>query len=142
MSNNAAPSAPVDPVLHWLRILSGAAGVLAIVQTLLGLGVLGDLGGMFSIHQGIGYLVLLATVAAAVFAVLWSRQSGNKGLMMHAITVAVLALIQIGIAQMGVVWLHVIVGVLILIAAIALFTLSMRGGGASRSQRREAAPRA
>lgn len=144
MSNNASPSsapspaAPVDPVLNALRLTSGSAALIAIVQTLLGLGILGSVGGLFPVHQGLGYLLLLDTIAAAVCAVLWSRRSGNKGLMMHAISVAVLALIQIGIAEMGVVWLHVVVGLLILVAVIALFTLSMRKGGAARSERRGA----
>lgn len=144
MSNNASsspspsPAAPTDPVLSALRLTAGSSALIAIVQTLLGLGILGSLGGVFPLHQTLGYVLFLDTVAAAVSAVLWSRRSGNKGLMMHAISVAVLALIQIGIAEMGVVWLHVVVGLLILIAVIALFTLSMRKGGASRSERRGA----
>lgn len=142
MSNNAsspsapAPSAPADPVLNALRLTAGSSALIAIAQTLLGLGILGSLGGVFPLHQTLGYVLFLDTLAAAVSAVLWSRRSGNKGLMMHAISVAVLALIQIGIAEMGVVWLHVVVGLLILVAVIALFTLSMRKSGASRSERR------
>ncbi|PWH05089.1 hypothetical protein DEO23_14940 [Brachybacterium endophyticum] len=140
MSKNASGTAvpPISPVLHWLRIVSGAAGLLVVVQALLGFGLLGNLGALFPVHQGIGYLILLATVVAAVFAVLWSRAGGNTGMMMHAIAVAVLALIQIGIAETGVIWLHVVVGLLILVAAVALATLSLRSGGSSRPRRRSA----
>lgn len=121
-----------DPVLGWLRITAALAALLSVVQLLLGIGLLGDLTGVFPIHRTLGYITFLAAVAAAVCAVLWSRRSGNKGLMFHTISVAVLGLIQIGVAEMGVTWLHVVVGVLFLLDAVAATTLSFRKPGTVR----------
>jgi hypothetical protein len=118
-----------DPVLGWLRITTAVTAVLSIVQLLLGVGLLGSLSGVFPVHRTLGYIAFLAAVAAAVFAVLWSRRSGNKGLMFHTISVAVLGLIQVGIGEMGVVWLHVVVGLLFLVDAVAASPLSFRKPG-------------
>jgi hypothetical protein len=116
-------------------VVTTACGLL---QALLGMGILGSLGGVFSVHRTIGYATLLAAVAVAVFAVLWMRRSGNKGLMFHALSLPVLAIIQIGVAEMGIVAVHVIVGILFLVAAAALATLAFRKGGKGLAERRTA----
>lgn len=139
--SRTSPAAGTDPVLSGLRLFAAATALLAIVQALMGMGILGSLGGVFGIHRTLGFISLGAAVLAAIFAVVWSTRSGNKGLMFHAISVAVLALAQIGLGEMGLRWVHVGVGLLYLVAAVALGTLSFRRGGAGRAQRRAEAAR-
>lgn len=122
-------------MLTGLRALAALTALGGILQLLLGLGILGSIGGVFSTHRMLGFITLGVSVLAALFAVLWSSRSGNKGLMFHAITVAVLALAQVGLGEMGLRWVHVIVGILFFVAALALATLSFRSGGLGRAQR-------
>lgn len=121
-----------EPILDWLRITAALTALCGILQTVLGLGMVGNLSGVYSFHRTLGYATLLVVVIAAVLAVLWSRRSGNKGLMFHAISVAVLALIQIGVGEMSITWLHITLGVLFLVAAAALATLAFRKPGSVR----------
>lgn len=134
VSPSAVP-APGGPVLTGLRAFAALTALGGILQLLLGLGILGSIGGVFSTHRMLGYITLGVSVLAALFAVLWASRSGNKGLMFHAITVAVLALAQVGLGEMGLRWVHVIVGILFFVAALALATLSFRSGGLGRAQR-------
>lgn len=134
VSPSAVP-APRGPVLTGLRVFAALTALGGILQLLLGLGILGSIGGVFSTHRMLGFITLGVSVLAALFAVLWASRSGNKGLMFHAITVAVLALAQVGLGEMGLRWVHVIVGILFFVAALALATLSFRSGGLGRAQR-------
>lgn len=122
-------------LLIGLRISAIATGLAALTQGVLGLGIITDIGSVYNLHTIIGYVTLAVAVVAAVLAVMWKSVSGNKGLMMHAIGVAVLAIVQVGLGASGVRLPHIILGVVILIAAVALATLSLRPHGLSAERR-------
>ncbi len=122
-------------LLIGLRVFAIATGVTALTQGVLGLGIITNTGSVYGLHTIIGYVTLLVAVVAAVLSVLWKGISGNKGLMFHAIGVAVLAIAQVGLGASGVRLPHIILGVLILIAAVALATLSLRPHGLSAQRR-------
>ena len=122
-------------LLIGLRVFAVATGAAALVQGVLGLGIITNTGSVYNLHTIIGYLTLALAIVAAVLAVMWKSVSGNTGLMMHAIGVAVLAIAQVGLGVSGVRLPHIILGVLILIAAVALATLSLRPHGLSAERR-------
>lgn len=122
-------------LLIGLRVFAVATGVTALTQLVLGLGIITNIGSVYDLHAIIGYVTLAVAIIAAVMAVLWKRVSGNKGLMFHAIGVAVLTVAQVGLGASGVRLPHIILGVLIAIAAVALATLSLRPHGLSAKRR-------
>ncbi len=113
-----------SPSLLVLRIVSSVVAAAAIVQTILGITL--ATGSTSGIHRILGMTICALTVVAALASVLWARPSGNKGMMFHALSVLVLAVAQVGLGEAGVTTIHMTVGVLFLVAAIALATLSIR----------------
>ena len=111
--------------LTVLQISAVVASLLAIMQALLGFGVVQVRG----LHGTLGNALFVVMLVAAVAAFLWSRTSHNKGLLMHAAGMAVLAIVQIGLGEMGQRSLHIAVGMLFLLGALALATLSFRKPG-------------
>ncbi|MFC0359819.1 hypothetical protein ACFFHC_08460, partial [Kytococcus schroeteri] len=112
--------------LSLLRTFALATALLTVGQAVLGLLLLFTDIDLYDVHGWIGYAAFVTAVAAAIGAFLWKKVSGNTGLFMHALGLAVLALLQIGLAEMGLKWVHVVLGVLILGAALALASLAQR----------------
>lgn len=79
-----------------------------------------------AIHGGFGYLSLITGVVAAWFAWRWTRESGAKGTFFHTLSLPILAVIQIGLIQGGLKWVHVVVGILYLVAVVGLWTMLRR----------------
>ncbi|OYN98864.1 hypothetical protein B0O41_0673 [Propionibacteriaceae bacterium ES.041] len=109
-----------------LRISAAVTALGALAQAGLGLAMVMGTRGILSAHSGIAYLTMAAAVVAGVAAGLWSRRGGNTGMMMHALTVAVLAVLQFGLGEMGMRTVHIAIGVAFLVAAVALATLAYR----------------
>lgn len=80
-------------------------------------------------HGILGYTNFLVMVVAAIAALVWFRKGGSRGLMMHAFGMVVIFLVQIGLGQGGVIWVHVVVGVLAVLGSIALAVLAYRKSG-------------
>ena len=118
--------------LTVLRVSAALTALLAVWQTVVGFGWV-DGGGQ---HGNVGNATLVVALVAAVAAFLWSRASGNKGLFMHAAGMAVLALVQIALGEMSLAGVHMAVGVLFLVGAVALATLSFRKPGTSLDEQR------
>lgn len=116
-----------SPVLLTLQISALLVALLAVVQTVLGFIIVS--GSWVTWHGDTGYLTFVVSLVAAVAAFLWMRSSGNKGLFMHAVSMAVLFLVQVGLAEMDLKWVHVVLGVLLLVGSLALATLSYRKPG-------------
>lgn len=116
------------PVLLTLQISAALAALLSIVQAVLGFMIVG--GTWVSAHGMIGNLTFVVTLVAAVAAFLWMRRSGNKGLFMHAGGMVVVALAQVALGETGQRAAHIAIGVLFLLGAVALATLSFRKPGA------------
>ncbi|AXE37425.1 hypothetical protein [Acidipropionibacterium virtanenii] len=111
-------SGPTVPsVLTWG---TWAAVVLVAAQLVLGILMLSGSWSLIEAHAGLGYAGTLAAVLAAVSAVVWKRRGGSAGVMAHAVAMPVLMIIQIGLGSAGVKWVHVVLGVLILIGLIGL----------------------
>jgi hypothetical protein len=64
-----------------------------------------------------------------VAALIWYRKGGSKGLMMHAFGMVVIFVAQIGLGSAGVLWVHVVLGVLAVLGSIALAVLAYRKPG-------------
>lgn len=117
--------------LNLLRAGAAISAALSVAQPLLALVFMNmPSPGTAHLHGVLGQGTVVITAVAAVAAFLWMRESGNKGLFGHAASVLVLSILQVGLAEMGQVWVHVVVGVLFLLAAVSLFTLAARKPGA------------
>lgn len=127
-------SSASDSTLTTLRIAAVLTAVLSIVQPLLAVGPLTNSGALNPLHSTVAYLATLASVIAAVAAWLWGKRSGNKGLVGHAISVPVLAIVQIGLGEMHLDVVHMALGFAFLLAAVSLATLAFRKpAGATRA---------
>jgi hypothetical protein len=80
-------------------------------------------------HGILGYTNVLVMIVAAVAAYLWYRKGGSRGLFMHAAGMVVVFLVQVGLGQGKVLWVHVVVGVIAVIGSIALAVLAYRKSG-------------
>lgn len=109
-------------VLTLLKIVAVLAALLGVWQTLVGFGWVSG----FGMHGRLGETTFVVLLVATVLAFVWSRRSGDKGLLMHAGGMAVLALVQVGIGMIGMRIAHMVLGVLFLLGALALATLSLR----------------
>ena len=118
--------------LTVLRISAVLTALLSIWQAVVGLGWV-DGGGM---HGTAGNVTFVVALVAAIAAFLWKRASGNNGLFMHAAGMAVLALAQVALGEMGLRKVHMAVGVLFLLGAVALATLSIRKPGVALDDQR------
>lgn len=119
---------PPTGVLKTLRYSAALTAFLALVQGILG-GITIGSDGLSAVHGMVGNVTFVVALVAAVAAVLFIRQPGNgdqRGLMMHALGIAVLCLIQVALGEMGVRLLHIGLGVVVLIGAFALADLSFR----------------
>ena len=117
-----------NPVLLTLQITAALAALLSVVQAVLGFRMAS--GTFVSSHGTIGNVTFVVALVAAVAAFLWMRRSGNKGLFMHAAGMAVIALVQVALGEMGLRAAHIAIGVLFLVGAVALATLAFRKPGA------------
>lgn len=109
-------------LLSLLKVFAVLAGLLGVWQALVGFGWVPG----FSWHGRLGETSFVVLLIATVLAFLWSRRSGDKGLLMHAGGMTVLALAQVAMGMAGVRGAHMAVGVLFLLGAVALATLALR----------------
>ncbi len=112
-----------------LRLASAAAALLTLVQVVLVLLTMAKVGSLIPLHGAVGYVSLLATLTATVAAYVWFRKGGSRGLLMHAGGLAVLMVVQIVLGDLKAVWVHVGLGVVIVVGAVALATLAYRKPG-------------
>lgn len=122
-----------------LKTFSGIAAILAILQTVVAVTmIVGKVEALEHVHSLVGLLYLVAAVATVFPAVVWGRLSHNTGLMAHAIGMAAIAAIQLVLGYVsaeqaeqlhaiGVIgYIHMALGLAILIGAIALYLLASR----------------
>jgi hypothetical protein len=122
-----------------LRLAAALSSLIGLVQAGLGFSGLSRIlaapgddhaGAAFIDPHGIlGYTNLLVMVVAAIASVVWYRKGGSRGLLMHAWGMVVIFLVQIGLGQGKVLWVHVVLGVLAVLGSIALAVLSYRKSG-------------
>lgn len=136
MTNSTTPQsahpAGNPPSLLLLRIFGALTALGALVQAALGGSLVsGTNTSLVGPHGISGLITMVCAVVAGIAAGLWARQGGNTGLMWHALTVAVLGVLQYGLGEAigssgGMKIVHVIVGLLFLVAALGLATLAFR----------------
>lgn len=116
--------------LSRLRTTALVAVVLTLLQAGLGFATLGGTHGLNDAHGGLGYLNFLVGIVAAVFAFQAKKSDARlAGLFGHAMSLPVLAFIQIGIIEASkgtgpLKWVHVVLGLGYLVSAVGLWTLS------------------
>lgn len=112
--------------LTFLRVAAVLASIGAILSPILALGPLTNSGPLHAMHGMLGNLNFVLAIVAGIAGILWGRSSGNKGLMYHALSLPVLAVIQIALGEMHLTMIHIILGFAYLLAAVSLFTLTLR----------------
>lgn len=108
--------------LSLLKITAVLMALLSVFQMLVGFGWVP----LHGVHGTTGNVTFVVALVAAVAAFLWSRRTGDKGIFMHAAGMAVIALAQIALGEMGLRSVHQALGVLFLVGAVALATLALR----------------
>nr|NLI49446.1 hypothetical protein [Propionibacterium sp.] len=114
-----------------LRIFAAIAAAIATLQTVVAITMIA-LHGEFLVrlHEGLGYLYVAAAVVTVVPAVVWGRLSHKPGLIGHAAGLAVAGVVQLllGLFQAGGVlgYVHMALGLLIMVGAIALYVLAKK----------------
>ena len=112
-----------------LRLSSALSALFTVIQAILIIIRVATGATLIGVHGMVGYLSLLSMITATIAAYVWFRKGGSKGLVMHAGGVAVLMLVQIGLGQAKVAPVHVALGIVIVLGAIALATLAYRKPG-------------
>ena len=112
-----------------LRLSSALSALFTVIQAILIIIRMATGATLIEVHGMVGYLSLLSMITATIAAYVWFRKGGSKGLVMHAGGVAVLMLVQIGLGEAKVAPVHVALGILIVLGAIALATLAYRKPG-------------
>lgn len=125
MVYHAPANATVSPFGPWARRGAALTALMGIIQAVLGATVFGKAMSA-DVHGTVGFVTLALAVITAVLVGLWLKSWADKGLLWHAIGVAVLAVVQVGLGEAHQATLHMAVGVLFLVGAIALATLAFR----------------
>lgn len=112
--------------LTFLRVAAVLAALGAIASPLLALGPLTASGPLDAFHGLVGNLNVVLAVAAGVSGVLWKRTTGNAGLMGHALSLPILAVVQVALGEMQLAMAHIGLGFAYLLAAVSLATLALR----------------
>ncbi|MGD8214175.1 hypothetical protein [Aestuariimicrobium sp. Y1814] len=126
-----ATTPDVDPTLVEQRrrplfISSALTSVLMLVMLGLGIGIAVGNHGLRDAHKGIAYLLIVVSIIATVLAHRYGRAKANLGTFFHALSLPILLLVQFVIGEGDFAMIHMVLGVLILIATVALTTLSSR----------------
>ena len=112
--------------LTFLRVAALLAAIGSLISPLLATGPLSGSGPLHAMHGMVGNLNFVLALVASIAGIVWGRASGNKGLMFHALSLPLLAVIQIALGQMHLTMVHIVLGFAYLLAAVALFTLALR----------------
>ncbi len=112
--------------LNFLRVAALLAAIGSLISPLLATGPLSGSGPLHAMHGMVGNLNFVLALVASIAGIVWGRASGNKGLMFHALSLPLLAVIQIALGQMHLTMIHIVLGFAYLLAAVALFTLALR----------------
>lgn len=81
---------------------------------------------VLSIHAILAQVAWVVSLVAAVAAFFWSKGRESKGILWHALSVFVLAVLQYFLGESRILAFHIVVGILFLIAAVGLATLARK----------------
>lgn len=116
-------------LLGLLRGATLATAIAVVLQLLIG-GYLftANNATLVSAHNIIGLLAIVAGIVATVAAFLNKSRGGNPGLAFHILGTTVLLLVQYALGEVGsgLIITHMVIGIVILVSAIAMATLAFR----------------
>lgn len=108
--------------------------VLVVIQLVLGLLIATGIAGQLrDVHAGIGYLTTLAAAIAAVFAWQVGSLVGSKGVFFHALSLPILMIVQIGLAEAHLEIVHIILGLAIVVGVVGLVPMAAKQAAKLRS---------
>lgn len=120
-----------------LRVFALVAAVVATLQTLVAVTMMAlrnDV--LVYLHEGLGYLYVAAAVVTVFPAVVWGRLGRKPGLIGHAGGLAAAGVIQLllgllfapreGQSMGALMYVHMALGLLIMIGAIALYVIAKK----------------
>lgn len=121
-----AETSVVPPSVKRLGLTANIAALLILLQLVLGVMIAFGTGGSFirEAHAGVAYLTVLAGIVAALFAWSASKVAGSKGVFFHALSLPILAIVQIGLGEMHLQVVHIILGVLTVVAYVGLVPMT------------------
>lgn len=112
--------------LLWLRRTALAAIVVTVLQLGLGIMIAADQDWARTPHGILGYTNLVVVLTAAVLAWRWSATQDYRGTFFHAVSLPVMAVLQIGLAELDIATVHMSLGVAYLVAVIGLYAVTAR----------------
>ncbi len=116
----------VPPSLQRLRVGALVTTVLVLAQLAFGITLASGVGAIREVHGGIGYLTLLSAAVTAVFAWQATKVIGSRGIFFHAVSLPVLMIVQIGLAEMDVALVHIVLGLLLVAGVGGLVPMSAK----------------
>lgn len=124
MTADPAPTADLAGPAKLFRLTSWITTALIVVQVVLAVVVLSN-DSSAAAHGGVGYITLVASIAATFFAWQCSQRGASKGIFYHALAMSILMVVQVGLGSMDLKWVHVGLGILIAIGVIGMAVRSM-----------------
>lgn len=114
--------------LSQLQMASFALTLIAVVQAGLGIGIASSVRGLRFSHTIVAASFLLVGALVTFLAWRWSKVSSRnrKGVVMHAASIPVLALVQWALGETGPTIVHIILGFALLIAAVSMIMVAPR----------------
>lgn len=111
-------------VFRWA---SGTSAGLSLVLPVLAL-IMVQPGqqGLRSAHSWVATAFLVASLLAALSGYRYGKESRRSGLFPHGIGVFVAALVQFALGEMGFTLVHIVLGILITLGAVALFVMALK----------------
>lgn len=109
-----------EPARRSLFLSSLIVDVLMVGMLVLGLLIATGTNSVRTVHAITGYTVVVVAILVALAAWRFAKLTARKGVFWHAVSIPVLMIIQIGLAEMGVEIVHIILGIALLVAAIGL----------------------
>lgn len=116
----------LEPLLSH-KVFRWASGISALVA--LALGVLGSLMGNPSVrpvHAAVAMVFLATSLVAGLSGRRYGKESHTRGLAPHGLGVFAVAIAQYALGELGQTVMHIVLGVLLLLGAGALFVMSLR----------------
>lgn len=121
-----AETTVVPPSVKRLGLTGNVAALLILLQLVLGVMIAFGTGGAFirEAHAGVAYLTVLAGIVATVFAWSAAAVAGSKGVFFHALSLPILAVLQIGLGEMHLTVVHIILGLATVVAFVGLVPMT------------------
>lgn len=116
----------LEPLMSH-KVFRWASGINALIA--LAMGVLGSMiqqPGVRGVHEITAMVFLVSSLLAGLSGMRYGKESNSKGLAPHGLGLFVLAIVQYGLGEMNQPLIHMFLGLLVVIGALALFAMATR----------------